>query len=269
MVGMRRNRWLIITIVALVAVLLGATGALIWQHVRPRLPTLATATPTLDQAIALVITAAGGNAAVAVSGLVPSTSCQKTFVAKGSRYTRTADLYTNPGQENTIIDSVAAALPAAEHPVRNSRGPGGGESLTADLGGGIHLQVLAIGEGWLAATAVTDCRTGGATQPTAVTDPAADTAAVTKLLTELGTAPASFHVDVVACPSGRIVTLDAISQPTRTDKLFDRLVAFLPAGARQFSSTSNRLAWRDQNVSTIVASSDDGTQIAIQRTTSC
>jgi hypothetical protein len=261
MAGMRRKRWLVIAVVVAAGGLLGVAGDVVFQHVRPRLPALAAATPTLDQAIALVITAAGGNAAVAVSGLVPSTSCEHTFLAKGSRYTRTANLYTDPGEESTVIDSIASALPAAEHAVHQ-----GARTLTADLGGGLHLQVLTIGAGWIAATASTDCRTGADTQ---VPDPAADTAPVTALLNELGTSPAGFHTDAVACPGGAIVTLDAISQPTATDNLLHRLEAHLPAGAREFRSDSNRLAWRDQKVSTIVASSDDGTQITVQRTTAC
>jgi hypothetical protein len=40
-------------------------------------------TATLDQAVAAVVTATGDKAAVAVTGLVPVTTCQKTFLAKG------------------------------------------------------------------------------------------------------------------------------------------------------------------------------------------
>jgi hypothetical protein len=250
-------------------VLLGAVGVIVWQHVRPRLPTLATATPTLDRAIALIIAATGDNAAVAVSGLVPSISCQRTFLAKGSRFTRTANLYTDPGGEDTVIDAIASALPATDHPVRSAPTPAGISALTADLGDGIRLQVLPVGAGWLAATAETDCRSGSQAQPTATAEPLADTVPVTQLLRELGATPAGFHTDTIACPNGRIVTLDAISQPTTTDNLPTRLAVFVPSGAHQFNSTSNRLAWRDQNVSVIVASSDDGTQITVQRTTAC
>jgi len=269
MVDMRVSRRHIILAAVLASVLYAGAAALVWQYARPRLPTLAAATPTLDHAIALVVAAAGDNAAVAVSGLVPSSSCQHTFLAKGSRYTRTADLYTDPGQENTVVDSIATALPAAEHPVRSGDRSAGRESLTADLGDGIELQVVPVGTGWLAATAIADCRTGGQAQPAPATDAAALTAPVTGLLSDLGAALAGFHTDAVPCQNGRIITLDAISQPTSTDNLPTRLAAFLPAGVRRFSSSSNRLAWRDQNTSTIVASSDDGTQITVQRTTTC
>lgn len=269
MVDMRVSRRQVIVTAVLAGILLAGAAAVVWQYARPRLPTLAAATPTLDQAIALVVAAAGDNAAVAVSGLVPSSSCQHTFLAKGSRFTRTADLYTDPGDENGIIGSIAAALPAAEHPVLSSDRPAGGESLTADLGDGIQLQVVPVGTGWLAATALADCRTGGPTQLASTVDSGALTTPVTGLLSHLGATLAGFHTDAVPCSNGRIITLDAISQPTATDDLQNRLAGFLPAGVRRFRSSSNRLAWRDRNTSTIVASSDDGTQITVQRTTIC
>ena len=197
MVDMGVSRRHVIVAAVLASLLSAGAVALVWQYARPRLPTLAAATPTLDGAIALVVAAAGDNAAVAVSGLVPSSSCQHTFLAKGSRYTRTADLYTDPGEENAIIDSIAGALPATEHPVRSSDRAAGRESLTADLGDGIQLQVLAVGAGWLAATAIADCRTGGQAQPTPATDVAALTAPVTGLLSHLGTTLAGFHTDAV------------------------------------------------------------------------
>jgi hypothetical protein len=41
------------------------------------------------------------------------------------------------------------------------------------------------------------------------------------------------------------------------------------SGARQFASEANRLAWREQPTSVIVAASDDGAHIIVQRTTTC
>lgn len=89
------------------------------------------------------------------------------------------------------------------------------------------------------------------------------------LLAALGTTPASWHTDAITCPTGRIVTVDALSQATATDNLPARLAAQVPAGARTFTSSSNRLAWRDQTTSMIIAASDDGTHITVQRTTTC
>ena len=193
---------------------------------------------------------------------------RRRFWPRAALYTRTADLYTDLGRENAVVDRIAAALPAAERPQWTTRTPAGISSLTADLGDGQHLQVLPVSAGWLAATATTDCRTGGQPLP-AGADSTPETGPIVQLLRALGVAPAAFHTDSVACPSGRIVTLDAISQPTTTDNLRQRLTTFVPAGARRFDSTSNRFAWRDQNTSMIAAASDDGTQITVQRTTTC
>ena len=166
MVDMRRNQLVLAVAAAvLTGAVLGGASVVVWQRVRPRLPTLATATATLDQAIAAVVAAAGDDAAVAVTGLVPSVSCSKTPLAKGNAYTRTADLYTDTDREDIVIDRIAAGLPADEHAQRKTPAPGGASSLTADLGSGIHLQVLPVSSGWLAATATTDCRIGDQAQP--------------------------------------------------------------------------------------------------------
>jgi hypothetical protein len=263
-----RKRWGLVAATAVLGLALGATAVVVWQHVRPRLPTVALVTPTLDQAIALVVKAAGDDAAVTVSAFVPITGCEKTFLAKGSRYTRTADLYTNPGEEGTVVGLVAAALPASEHPVLSTRSASGTASLTADLGDGVRLQVVQVGDGWLAATAETDCRGADPAAPAAQTGSAV-TQPVTALLAALGTAPTGFHSDLVTCGHGAITTLDTASQPTNTDNLAARLAPLIPPSAQRFSSPSNRVAWRQGNVSTVVASSDDGTQITVQRTTSC
>src|SRR5689334_10320608 len=125
--GNMARRWsLVVAGTALVGVVLGAAGVVAWQHLRPRLASVATATPTLDGAIASAVTAVGDTAAVAITGLVPAQDCQRTMLAKGSRYTRTADLYTDPGSEPVVIDRIAAALPAVENAHR------AGLNLTAD-----------------------------------------------------------------------------------------------------------------------------------------
>jgi hypothetical protein len=268
-VAMTRKRWVAVAVTAVLGLTLGATAFVVWQHVRPRLPALSAAAPALDRAIATVVNAAGDDAAVTVSGLVPVTSCEHTPLAKGSRFTRTANLYTDPGGEDAVIDHVAAALPPSEHPVRSAPSPSGVSGLTATLGGGITLQVIAIGDGWLAATAETDCRTGAADPPPAGPQPASLVDPVTQILIGLGTQPTGFHSETVACARGHITTLDTASAATSTGNLATRLAKVVPPGARQFASTSNRLAWRVGGVSTIVAASDDGTEIDVQRTTGC
>ena len=268
MVSVRRHRWWLVGAVAVLALAVQAAAAvMVWQHTRPRLPGLAAAVPTLDHVIAAVITAAGDKAAVALSDLVPSTACQNTPLAKGSRYTRTADLYTSPGNEDALIGRIAAALPASDHPQRPSHTGGGAAPLNADPGTGIHLQVIQIDQGWVAATAKTDCRASEHPQPSASPPPADSTTALTHLLAKLDTTPDGWHSETITCPTGRIITVDALSQTTTTGNLPTRLAASVPAGARTFTSVSNRLAWREGPTSVIVAASDDGTRITAQRTT--
>lgn len=261
------GRFLVAVAAALALAALATVAALVWQQVRPRLPGVAGAVPTLDLAVAGVVTAAGDSAAVAVTDLLPAAACQNTPLAKGSRYTRTANLYTDPAGEDALIARIAAALAASEAPRRGTQPGGGAAPLDADLGAGIHLHVARIGEGWVAATAMTDCRAGhpgsGATSL-----PADATTAVDGLFTRLGTA-ASWHTDAVGCATGRIVTVNALSRPAAADNLSGRLAAAVPAGARTFTSGSNRLAWRTATTSVIVAASDDGAHITVQRTTTC
>src|SRR2546430_8350016 len=158
-------------------------AAVVFQHTRPRLPALAPVAPTLAQAIAAVVTAAGDSAAVAVSGVVPYTSCQNTFLATGSRFNRSADLYTDPGAEDTLIQRIADALPASEHPRRASPVGGGAAPLAADLGGDVHLRVSHLGEGWLEAVAETGCRITAPPRPADTTPPAGAGTAITRPFT--------------------------------------------------------------------------------------
>lgn len=264
---MRRRGWWLIGLAAVTALSIQAgIVAVVWRQARPRLPGVAAVVPTMDRVIADVVAAAGNDAAVAVSDLVPVTSCQHTPLAKGNRFSRTADLYTAPGAEDALIARIAGALPAADHARRASRTAGGAAPLTADPGSGVHLVVTEIDQGWVAAAAQTDCRTGR-TRAGAGTPPAAASAALTDLFATLGTGVSGWHTDSVACTGGRIVTVDAVSQATATGDLPHRLAGSVPAGARTFTSPSNRLAWLDQTTSVIVAASDDGTHITAQRTT--
>jgi len=169
------RKWnLVATGTALAGVVLGAGGVVAWQHLRPRLASVTTAASTLDGAIATVVTAVGDGAAVAITGLVPAQDCQQTMLAKGSRYTRTADLFTDPGSERPVLDHIASALPLVDHAQR------AGMTLTADLSSGIHLQVIPVDAGWLAATAETDCRASAAQAASARNPPARWWAAATE-----------------------------------------------------------------------------------------
>ncbi|HKS99781.1 MAG TPA: hypothetical protein VJT31_09655, partial [Rugosimonospora sp.] len=136
--------------------------------------------------------------------------------------------------------------------------------LTATVGAGVRLTVTRVGDGWVGATAQTDCR---ATLPTS---PAAGSGEVpgdiATLYRALGTAAAGWHTDAVPCPAGQIATTDAYSTATDTGGLVGRLAAAVPAGGRRFANPGNRLIWRQGGTSVIVAASDDGTSVTVQRT---
>ena len=73
----------------------------------------------------------------------------------------------------------------------------------------------------------------------------------------------------MACAAGNLVTLAALSRPTDAGNLADRLEDLVPAGARRFTSPSNRISYRDRGTSVIVAASDDNTAVTARYTTNC
>jgi hypothetical protein len=89
---------------------------------------------------------------------------------------------------------------------------------------------------------------------------------VSQVLGALHTSAASWHTDTVSCPGGRIVTVDALSAVTDPTNLPARLAGVPPADATRFGSPGNRLAWIEGSASVVVAASDDGTHITVQRT---
>jgi len=259
-------RWLVAFAAALLLGVQVVAVTQAWQRYRPRLPGLAAVEPLLDKGIGDVLSAVGDRAAVAVSGVVGYTACQRTFLAKGSRFNRIADLYTDPGTEGGLIAAVAARMPAADRVARGAALGGDVAPLTADLGSGVEVRLSRLGEGWLEAVAETDCRSG---TPAPSRVPATVPETLTHVLTDLGTTLGSAHTDTVACAGHPVTTVSAISGTARTDDLPARLAARVPAGAHRFGSSANRLAWRDTTGSTIVAASDDGTHVTVQLTDAC
>ncbi|HEY2793981.1 MAG TPA: hypothetical protein VGJ28_16565 [Micromonosporaceae bacterium] len=260
---MSRIRWWIAGSVIVVAALVVA-GLVIASDLRkPKAPTVATVTPSLDRSIAGVVAATGAGAAVAVTGLVPTTSC-----SGGSIYTVTANLYTNPGGEGALIDRIAASIPSTEAPHRTAALGGGAASLYASLGGGAKLQVLQLDSGWVQATATSGCRSAAPAPPAANSGTTATTA-LTQVLTTLGTAPTTFRTDAVACTGGEIVTVSTPSETFDLTGVKARLNRLPPAGAIVFASTSDRIAWRIGNVSTVIGAADAGNHVDAQQTTGC
>jgi hypothetical protein len=263
----RPSRWLIAAGVSLALALTAGAATLVWQRFRPRLPALSTATTVaLDQALAATIAAAGDAAAVTVTGLVPATGCENTRFAKGHRYTRTAQLFTDPGAEKQLIDQITATLQTDGHAQPTAPNT---TTRVIDFGSGVQLQILKIDQGWVAATAETDCAVvaSGSADPSA--PPSDSTIAINQLFRALGVTAATWNRVTLPCAVGATTTVTGLSTPTKSDAIADRLAHAVPAHARTFASDSNRLAWRDGNISVIASASDDGTHIAIQRTTSC
>jgi hypothetical protein len=251
---------------AVATVLIYAAVAVTTWHVgRPRLPALAAVQAGVDETIVTVAGAGGGSVAVEVGSLTAAATCDRLLVARGFRFTRTADIYTDPGAENAVIGRIAAAIgqpaPSAGSP---SPGPSRANQLTVTTNG-VTLSVAPIAEGWLAATAQTGCRAGAAPDQARPDQPPE---AIATLLTRLGTGAAGWHREAIRCPGGGQLTVeDAISEPTDTGSLAQRLA--VPPTARLIVSPANRVIWREGAVSTVVAASDDGTRITVQRTTVC
>jgi hypothetical protein len=259
--------WLVALATVLIVAVQASALAAVWLGLRPRLPPLSAVAPLLDRAIASTVTAVGDRAAITISSIVPYTACRDTFLATGSRFNRVADLYTDPGQEDTLIGYVTTHLPGSDHARRTPPVGGGAPPMTADIGAGVHLHLTQLGDGWLEAVAETDCRAGHGPPPG--TDATATPATIDHLLAAVGTTLDAWHTDSIACPGGRLTTLSAISHTVNTDNLPQRLAALVPANAHPFASQANRLAWRDPTGSTVVAASDDGMHITVQHTNTC
>jgi hypothetical protein len=103
--------------------------------------------PIVDRAIAAVVVAAGGDAAVAVAGINQVRSCALTRLRQGWQYSRAADLYTEPWREDAVIGRIAERLPAELHPQREAPLAGTAAALAAELGHGVRLAVRQLGEG--------------------------------------------------------------------------------------------------------------------------
>ncbi len=269
---MHSHRVALIVIAAVTGLAIVAGGAtIVWHYARPRLPRVAEVEATADSGIVAVVDAAGDQAAVTVTELVATTTCQHTPFARGYVFTRTANLYTDAGAENAVIGGIAAALPPSFHSSRANPLGSPVAPLHAIAGPGVQINVQVISAGWISATAQTDCRSAPA--GTSVVGHADGTATsvpteISALFTTLGTTTASWHTDTVPCPRGAITTTDAVSASTNSADLTARIATTVPAGAHRYTTPSNRVIWRAGQTSTVVAASDDGTHITAQITKS-
>jgi hypothetical protein len=235
----------------------------------PVLPGAADVLPTMDRAVAEVAGAVGDDAAIALAGLTPASGC-RVGRRVGSIYTRKLDIYLTRGGESALIDAIAGRLPPAYSPQREPAVAGAAPPLLAQPGPGVRLSVRQLGEGWLTATAQTDCRAGGARvpEPSSSPDPTV-TATVDRILTGLHSRAGQWNHRLAACPAGTLATTVAISTPTDSDNLATRLSEQVPLTARLYTAGADRLAYRDGRSSVVVAPTDDGTAVTVRYTTGC
>jgi hypothetical protein len=262
-----RNRLLLFVAVPLTVIGILTTAALLWWRWDTAHQTkLSNELPAMDQAITTTVTAAGNQTPVAISGIVEGSPCTLGPLRHGGHFTRSVDLYTDPGGETTLIDRIAAALPATYQPRRGTPIGNNAAPLTATPAPGVQLSVNQISPGWVVARARTDCSSGTPSNDTTTLTPAAGP--VTNLLTALHTQAAQTRQNPLGCPGG-ITTLAAVSEPANAADLARRLANQIPATSHQITTQSNRVAYRQDDTSVIVAASDDNTAITIQYTSTC
>ncbi|MEU4163514.1 hypothetical protein [Actinoplanes sp. NPDC026670] len=256
-------------IAAVVVTLLVAVAgfAVWWRWDGDRQPRVGDVVATMNTAVADAVVAAGENAAVTVSAVVAAAECELGFLRRGRVFTAKADLYTDPGGEESLITTIEQGL-TGRYVTRRSDAVAGVRALQADVGP-VRLSVRRLSPGWLAVTARSECSAGSVGTGTA--DPATPGgAAVTSLLATVGTRPAGLTEQRLKCPNGEIVTVSAVSEPVDAGRLATRVNATVPAGARQFAAyDANRVAYRDGPTSVVVAATDDGTAVTAQHTTNC
>jgi hypothetical protein len=265
----RVKRRVLVSVVAAVVILAALTGAgAVWWHWDTgRQPQVRAVVTTMNRAVADVVVAAGSNAAVAVSPVVRTTDCHLGFLRTGGIFSARADLYTNPGDEDSLITTIARGLPSGYAVTRGASTTGAGSLQAA--AGAVSVSVQRISPGWLGVIARSACSLGTAkAPPPAATGPA--TSALTGLLAQLGTKPASSTEQQVSCATGDIVTVSTVSEPVDSSALATRLAKAVPTTATRFASgDSNRVVYRDGSTSVIIAASDDGTSVTAQYTTAC
>jgi len=265
-----RRLVLIVMLPVLVVLAAGtAAGVAWWRWDEGRQPQVRDAVAVMTRAVADAVTAAGPAVAVAVSGVVRATECELNPVRRGGIFSANADLYTRPGEEEDVVTAMAEVL-SRSYPVRRGGAVSGFRPLEAGPISGVRLSVRRLSQGWLSVSARTGCSLGSVPPESgAPVDPAARDA-VTALLADLGTRPASFRTHQLPCARGSTVTLAAVSEPVDSADLVTRLAGAVPAGAQLLDSgQANLVAYRTGAVSVIVAAADDGTAVTTQYTVVC
>lgn len=203
--------------------------------------TIVEALPTVDRAVAAVVTAAAGpRAVVGVGGYERTQSGCDAGNRTGERYHRVATVFVTPGTEGDLIGRVAGALPRDWDAV--VRRGGGINELRADAGFYVRVTGSVVESGEVRFAADTGCRIrGGALpQPPAASSPpsAAD------LLARLGVAGGGQASFAVRCASRSELSAITVSAPRPPGPL----AGALPDGVEPIVKRENLLVFTSGGV---------------------
>ena len=167
-----RKRRVLIAVTVVWALLLGVSAIWYSWHGRPTAreqTTIASAEPTVTEAIQAVVRTAGASVVPAFSGFEKVGDCAVTTVRSGMEYRRVLWLYTPVGSEPALLDRLADGLPD-RYAARTFHSPGGAvHTLSADAGNFVMVSGTVLLPGLVRVRAETGCRTLGdlrSTDPT-------------------------------------------------------------------------------------------------------
>ncbi|GAA1771719.1 hypothetical protein [Luedemannella helvata] len=262
----RPRRWLVVLTVAWAVVL---AGAALWS-VRYDGPTdreqttVGEAKATADRLAADVVVAAGPGVVADVGTFGAGEDCRISLARRGLRHSRVIDLFTAPGAEQRLIQTVAAGLPAAYG--ASAAGTAEAPRLRADGGNYVLLTGTSTGPGLVRLTIDTGCRQKSdvTAEPTAA--PAAARAAVTEVLTALGSPAVAWRSTALTCPNGRPLWTVAASGPaTGVPAALDTALARV--ATTPVVAAPDRLAWRAADLSVSAHTTLD--TVTVAATTAC
>lgn len=159
-----RKRWALIVVTVVWALLLGVSAIWYSWHGRPTAreqTTIASAEPTVTEAIQAVVRAAGASVVPAFSGFEKAGDCEVTAARSGMEYRRVLWLYTPVGSEPAVLDRIADGLPD-RYAAKSFHSPGGAvHTLSADAGNFVMVSGTVLLPGLVRVRAETGCRTLG------------------------------------------------------------------------------------------------------------
>jgi len=279
-----RQRW--IAVLAVVWGLVLAGGAA-WAvgHGRPTAreqTTTAQARPTVDQAIAVLASAAAGDdqSVLSISGYEPMGDCRVTTFRRGARFERSLTVLVPEGQEQALLDRVGAALPAT---YRARVYEGGAPRLVADPGNYVKVTGRPQSPGEVRFVADTGCRpdapaAAASDQPDGTNGDTSGAGGVAAeraqaLLAVLGLrAGAQTHVHRVTCTGGGSVTtveaLAPVAGPGRPlDEALREVIQRDAADASVVLSRADLVYFRAAGLSVVVHTFAG--EVVVTSTTAC